>query len=240
MDVPDRERAATPTELPPRSHARSPGEVPYRERAPAPIWLLWLAAASAVLAGISIVAIDQPFARWMAQWQPAKAFDDVLTSLEWAIGLPVLPWFTAIVLVVAMLVTVAAPRLRHEAPAWMFVAAVHLTSRIAMVELKEATGRLRPLEWLKRGAPDETFGWVKGIAFPSGHVVLFASLVIPAIALAPRAWPAAAIVVFVCAARVTASAHYLSDVLGGVSLVALVAWALGFVIRPRPPASPRR
>jgi len=212
----------------------------YGERVAAPRWLLWLALASAALAGLSIITVDRPLARWMAQWEPAAAFDHVLMSLEWAIGLPVLPWFTGIVLVVAMLVTVAVPRLRHEAPAWMFLAAVHITTRIAMGELKELTGRLRPLEWLKRGAPDETFGWVKGFAFPSGHVVLFASLVIPAIALAPRAWPAFAIVVFVCAARVAASAHYLSDVLGGISLVALMAWVLGLVIRPRPPASPRR
>ena len=215
-------------------------EVPYRERAAAPLWLLWLALGTAVLSGIAIVTIDQPVARWVAQWEPAAAFDHVLTSLEWAIGLPLIPWTTGIVLVLAMIVTLAAPRLRHEAPAWMYVAAVHIVSRIAMGQLKDLTGRLRPLEWLKRGAPDETFGWVKGIAFPSGHVVLFASLVIPAIALAPRAWPVAGLIVFVCAARVAASAHYVSDVLGGISLVALVAWVLGLVIRPRPPASQQR
>jgi membrane-associated phospholipid phosphatase len=240
VEGPDRERGATPTELPARESNRRSAEVPYGERWPAPVWLLWVALASAVLAGICIVTIDQPFARWMAQWQPGAAVDHVLTALEWAIGLPLVPWATAIILVVAMLVTVAVPRLRHEAPVWMFVAAVHITSRIAMSELKELTGRLRPLEWLKRGAPDETFLWIKGIAFPSGHVVLFASLVIPAIAIAPRAWPAAAIVVFVCAARVTASAHYLSDVLGAISLVALLSWVLGLAIRPRLPASPRR
>ena len=212
----------------------------YRERAAAPIGLLWLAIASAVLAGLCIVTIDQPFARWMAQWQPDAVVDHILTSLEWAIGLPIMPWATAIILVIAMIVTVAVPRLRHEAPAWMFVAAVHITTMLAMSELKEITGRLRPLQWLARGAPDETFGWVKGFAFPSGHVVLFASLVIPFVALAPRAWPAAAIVVFVCAARVMASAHWLSDVLGAISLVALMAWVLGLAIRPRPPGSPRR
>ena len=163
-------------------------EVPYRERRPAPIWLLWLAVGTAVLSGIAIVTIDQPVARFLARWEPGAWVDHILSSLEWAIGLQLIPWTTGIVLVVTMLVTLVSPRLRHETPAWMFVAAVHITTRIAMVELKDATGRLRPLEWLKRGAPDETFGWVKGISFPSGHVVLFASLVIPAIALAPRAW----------------------------------------------------
>lgn len=215
-------------------------EVPYRDRAPAPRWLLWLALGTAALAALSIVTIDQPVARWLAQWQPTGWLDHVINGLEWSIGLQLIPWTTGIILVLAMVVTMTSPRLRYEAPAWMFVAAVHITSRIAMVEIKDLTGRLRPLEWLKQGAPAETFGWVKGIAFPSGHVVLFASLVIPAIALAPRAWPAGALIVFVGAARVAASAHYLSDVLGGISLVALLAWVLGYAIRPLPPGSPRR
>ncbi|MBA3463841.1 MAG: phosphatase PAP2 family protein, partial [Deltaproteobacteria bacterium] len=60
----------------------------------------------------------------------------------------------------------------------------------------------------------------------------FASLVIPAIALAPRLWPLFSIVVFVCLARMVASAHYLSDVLGSISLVALVTWLCGYAIRP--------
>ncbi len=206
-------------------------EVPYRDRGPAARWLLVLAGVTAALSGIAIVTVDQPLARWLAGYQPLAIWDHVMGALEWAVGLQLIPWTSGIVLVLAMIVTMAVPRWRHEAPAWMLVAAVHLLSRIAMVELKELTGRLRPLEWLKRGG-DETFGWVKGFAFPSGHVVLFASIVIPAIALAPRLWPLFTVIVFVGLARMVASAHYLSDVLGAISLVALITWVCGYAIRP--------
>lgn len=206
-------------------------EVPYRDRAPAPRWLLVLAVVAAALSGLAIVTVDQPLARWLAQYQPLAIWDHVLGALEWAVGLQLIPWTSGIVLVLAMIVTMAVPRWRHEAPAWMFVAAVHLLSRIAMVELKDLTGRLRPLEWLKRGG-DETFGWEKGIAFPSGHVVMFASILIPAIAIAPRLWPLFGVIAFVALARMVASLHYLSDVLGSISLVALVTWVCGYAIRP--------
>ncbi len=206
-------------------------EVPYRDRAPAPRWLLVVALVAAALSGIAIVTVDQPLARFLAQYRPLAIWDHVMGSLEWAVGLQLIPWTSGIALVLALLVTLAVPRWRREVPAWMFVAAVHLLSRIAMVEIKDLTGRLRPLEWLQRGG-DETFGWVNGISYPSGHVVLFASLVIPAIALAPRLWPLFSIVVFVCLARMVASAHYLSDVLGSISLVALVTWLCGYAIRP--------
>jgi membrane-associated phospholipid phosphatase len=120
----------------------------------------------------------------------------------------------------------------------MFVAAVHVLSRLAMVHLKDLTGRLRPLEWLHVGG-DSTFFWLEGISFPSGHVVLFASLAIPALALLPRTapawlrWALWALVAFVGIARIVASAHFVSDVLGAVSLVALIAWLCGLAIRPR-------
>ena len=190
-----------------------------------------MAAVTAALSGIAIVTVDQPLARWLSGYEPLPIWDHVLGALEWAVGLQLIPWTSGIVLVLAMVVTMAVPRWRHEVPAWMFVAAVHLLSRIAMVELKDLTGRLRPLQWLKKGG-DETFWWVKGISFPSGHVVLFASIVIPAIALAPRLWPLFSIVAFVGLARMAASAHYLSDVLGAISLCALVSWVCGYAIRP--------
>jgi membrane-associated phospholipid phosphatase len=213
-------------------------EVPYRERAPAPRWLLAVAVVAGLLTAISILTIDQPVARFLARYEPHAAWDHTLSALEWAIGLQLIPWTTGIVLVVAMIVTMAVPRWRHETAAWMFVAAVHVLSRIAMVQLKDLTGRLRPLEWLHKGG-GETFGWVDGISWPSGHVVLFASLVIPALAVMPRRAPmwirAAlwALIAFVGLARIVASAHFISDVLGAVSLVALIAWLCGLAIRPR-------
>ena len=209
-------------------------EVPYRDRAPAPRWLLWVAAVTAALTAISIVTIDQPLARWIAGYEPLAIWDRILTLLEWGLGLPLIPWTSGIALVVVMVVTVATPKWRHRAPVWMFLAASHILGRIAMVQLKDLTGRLRPLEWLKQGG-DETFGWVNGISFPSGHVVLFASVIFPLICVWPRARPLLAIVGFAMIARLLADAHYVSDVIGALSLVALVTWLCGQAIRPLAP-----
>ena len=205
-------------------------EVPYRDRAPAPRWLLGLAAVTGALAVLAMLTIDQPLARWLAGYQALAFWDRILDVLEWGLGLPLIPWTSAIVLVIVMGVVTANPKWRHLAPAWMFVAAVHILSRIAMVQIKDLTGRLRPLEWLKKGG--DTFGRHGGISFPSGHVVLFASIVIPLIVLYPRLRPLVAIVVFAMLARLAVDAHFVSDTLGAVALVALVTWVCGWAIRP--------
>ncbi len=214
-------------------------EVPYRDRVAAPRWLLTVAVVTGVLTALAIMTIDQPLARFTAGYEPSAIWDRVLTALEWGLGLPLIPWTSGIALVLVMIVITAVPRWRHLAPTWMFLAASHILGRIAMVQLKDLTGRLRPLEWLKQGG-DDTFGWAKGISFPSGHVVLFASLLIPVVVLVPRAWPVLGIVIFAMVARMVESAHYLSDVIGAITLVCLVTWICGQAIRPPRPASPSR
>ncbi len=206
-------------------------EVPYRERAAAPRWLLTIAAVTSVVTVLAIVTIDQPLARWLAGYQPLSIWDRTLTVLEWGLGLPLIPWTSGIALVVGMIVTSAVRRWRPHAPAWMFLAATHILSRIAMVQLKDLTGRLRPLEWIKHNR-SETFLWEGGISFPSGHVVLFASVILPLVVLVPRAWPLLGIVAFSMLARMAASAHFASDVIGALPLVALVTWVCGQAIRP--------
>ncbi len=208
-------------------------EVPFRDRAPAPRWLLTVAAVTAVLTVLAIVTIDQPLARWTAAYEPFAIWDRILTVLEWGLGLPLIPWTSGIALVVVMIICVIVPRRRHHAPIWMFLAASHILGRIAMVELKDLTGRLRPHEWLKQGG-DDTFGWARGISFPSGHVVLFASIIIPVIVLVPRTWPLLGVVAFAMIARLIADAHYVSDVIGAITLVTLVTWICGQAIRPLP------
>ncbi len=209
-------------------------EAPYRDRAPAPRWLLTVAAVTAALTAISIVTIDQPLARWISHYEPLAIWDRILTALEWGLGLPLIPWTSGIALVVTMLVFVVVPRWRHRAPVWMFLASSHILGRIAMVQLKDLTGRLRPLEWIKQGG-DETFGWLKGISFPSGHVVLFASVIIPLICVWPKARPLLAVIGFAMLARLVADAHYVSDVIGAITLVCLVTWLCGQAIRPLEP-----
>jgi len=206
-------------------------ELAWRDRRPAPHALLAIAAASAVLSAICVLAIDQPVARWIATFEPRAFWDRGIELLEWTVGLPFFKLFAPVVLVAGMLVTMAVPRLRGQAPGWMLVAGTHLASRYLTNVVKDATGRLRPLAWIEQGGGD-TFG-AGGIAFPSGHVALFASIVIPLVVVAPRTRPLLAVVAFVMVARVAVDGHWISDTLGAITLVALVTWALGYAVRPR-------
>ncbi|MGN6106773.1 MAG: phosphatase PAP2 family protein [Kofleriaceae bacterium] len=215
------------------------------DRRPASAGWLIAAGACAVVAAISIAALDRPIARWLSGYEPSALWDRGIDGLEWLIGLPLAPpvgrLLLAFVLVGGMLATLIVPRWRAAAPAWIVLAATHVIARWATNHLKDATGRLRPHEWLDRGGGD-TFGNAGGISFPSGHVALFASVAIPVAMLWPRTRPVLAIVAFAAAARIAVNAHFVSDALAAVTLVAAIAWALAYAVRPMrppPPASPR-
>jgi membrane-associated phospholipid phosphatase len=147
-------------------------------------------------------------------------------------------WLSGVVLVLGMIVTSAVPRLRGMAPAFTWISAVHILSRYLTGEIKDATGRLRPFQWLAKGGGDvETFGWIKAHSFPSGHVSLFASIAIPLAVLAWRRYPKLALALLVPAAfpmvaRVVQGAHYVSDVTASITLVCLIAWLTGWLVRP--------
>lgn len=188
-------------------------------------------ASSAVLTAVSILALDRPVAHAVAPYEPAGFWDAGLRILEWILGLPFFPLFAPVLLVVAMLVAMAVPRFRVHAPVFMVLAGTHVFARFFTGRLKDLTGRLRPSEWLRLGG-DDTF-YRDGIAFPSGHVALFASIVIPLAIMFPRARPLLVIVVYVCLARILANAHWVSDTLGAITLVTLVAWMLSVLVRPR-------
>ena len=205
-------------------------EIPRRDRLPAPRSLLGIAAVTGLVALACMITVDQPIARWLGGYQALGFWDTALDLLEWVLLLPLVPWAFAILLALAMLVTVAVPRWRGFAPVATYLTANHLLGRIAMVYAKDWTGRLRPSEWLAQGG--DTFWRTGGISFPSGHVVLFASVVIPVAVIWPRTRPLLAVVAFVAAARVVANAHFVSDVIGGVTLCAVVAWVTGWIVRP--------
>ncbi len=205
---------------------------------PAPRSLLIVAAIGAAITGLGIVALDQPIARWLADYQALELWTTGLDALEWAIGLPAFAWISGIVLVLCMIVTTAVPRWRGQAPVWTWIAAVHILARIATLELKVATGRLRPYEWLAKGGGDvETFGWIKAHSFPSGHVALFASIAIPLAIVVRQRHPRLGALLLVPAvfpvlARVIQNAHFVSDVTGSITLVCLIAWLTGWLVRP--------
>lgn len=212
-------------------------EVPRGDRLPAPRSLLVAAAISAAITVLAILVLDQPLARLLGGYQALDFWNTGLDVLEWAIGLPIFSWISGIVLVLGMIVTSAVPRLRGQAPAWTWIAAIHILTRIATLELKMATGRLRPYEWLAKGGDVETFGWVKAYSFPSGHVTLFASIAIPLAIVVRQRYPRLGTALLIPAAfpvvaRVVQNAHFVSDVTAAITLICLVAWLLGWLVRP--------
>ena len=205
--------------------------VAWSERRPASHVLLGVAAAGAASTALCIVAIDRPVARTLAAYEPSALWDRAVEILEWTLALPVWRFASSVALVVGMVVVMSVPRWRHHAQAWMVVAGTHVISRFLTGELKDATGRIRPPAWLAHGGDGETF-WRDGVAFPSGHVVLFASIVIPLAVVAPRTRPLLAIAAYMMAARVAVNAHWVSDAVGAITLVVLVTWALALAVRP--------
>ena len=214
-------------------------EVPRGDRLPAPRSLLVAAAMTAVVSGIAIAALDQPLARWLAGYQALGFWNAGIEALEWTIGLPIFKWGSGLVLVLGMVITSAVPRWRGQAPAWTWIAATHILARMATLEIKLATGRLRPHEWIAKGGDAETFAWQGAHSFPSGHVTLFASIAIPLAVIVRNKHPILAGVllvpaVFAMLARLAVNAHFVSDVTAAITLVCLIAWLTGWLVRPLP------
>ena len=186
--------------------------------------LLILAVASTLLAAIAFAFVDLPVARWIAAHERSTLWDRTVKILEYVVGITPSPWTVPIVLTGGVLVTLAVARWRRYAPSWMYVAMVYLLARNLMAWGKTLTGRYRPTQWFKLGG--ETWGHLgDGVSFPSGHVVVIAGLVLPLVVIAPRTRPLLVVVPFIMVARVAVLAHFVSDVLGGLALTALVAWA---------------
>ena len=198
----------------------------------------------AICTALCIVTIDQPLARWIATrdtWP--HVWNDTIGVLEYPLGIVPWPWTGICVLVAGSLVTLLVARLRCYASIFLIITLTHLLSRHASLWIKPLTGRLRPVQWLKSGG--DTFWRDGGFSFPSGHVLLFASIVVPIVVVYPRARPLLAIVAFVMVARVAVNAHFVSDCLAGLAAVALFTWLSAQLVRralPSPilPASLRR
>lgn len=213
------------------------------------------AIAWAMATSVCIALLDGPAARLVAQSEPWGLWEVVMGALEVPAGLTIPKtvialgpveldvgrWAFALGLGLIALVTLALPRWRRFTHVWWFVLLAHLISRQGMVELKERTGRLRPLEWIEKGG--DMFFRDGGLSFPSGHVTYFASLIVPAvIALSPyHRWTRwlLAIPIVAGACRIGQSAHFFSDVTGALALVCLVCAALAAIFKPwtRKPAS---
>lgn len=190
--------------------------------------LLAIAATFAALALICIVTIDQPIARWIASREVWPVWDRGVALVEVATGVEPSGWIGIAVLVGGVLATQL--WWRRHARAWLLVALTHLVSRNLMGWLKFSLGRLRPLEWLAHPHSGGHTFFRGGVAFPSGHVVLVASLVVPIVVVWPRLRWLLVAVAFTMIARVAVDAHFVSDVLAGLALVAAVTWLCAAIV----------
>jgi membrane-associated phospholipid phosphatase len=183
-----------------------------------------LALGCALLTAVCIAFVDEPLARWLATRDThPHAWERAIGVLEYAIGIEPWKWLGVTVLLTGVIVSLRWRR--QAAAAWMIVASSHLLSRNLMFWGKVLTGRLRPSEW-HGGAT-----WFQGgSSFPSGHVVLFASLALPLAMVHPRLRVLVIVPVFAGLARIMAHAHFASDVVGGFALcaavTALCTWAV--------------
>lgn len=184
-----------------------------------------LAVALALLTLVCIAVVDAPLARWLASRDThPHALEEAVHVLEYAIGLEPWKWLGVCVLVAG---SVGALALRRGVVPWLAVTISHLLARNLMLWGKTLSGRLRPSEW--HGGPQ----WLMdGSSFPSGHVVLFASIALPLAIVHPRLRWVVAVPVFAAVARVMAHAHFASDVVGGFALCAAVAaWSVALASR---------
>lgn len=179
----------------------------------------------ALLTPLCIAVVDAPVAHWVAAHEThGDTFSAILHVLEYAIGLEPWRWIGVCVLVAGVLATQLVWR-AHRA-IWLLVASTHLLATNLMWWGKLAFGRLRPSEW-HGGA---TF-FQDGGSFPSGHVVLFASIALPIAITYPRARWLIAVPVFAMIARVMANAHFVSDVVAGMSLAAATTGLCATAVR---------
>ncbi|MGE3769739.1 MAG: phosphatase PAP2 family protein [Bdellovibrionales bacterium] len=103
--------------------------------------------------------------------------------------------------------------------------------------LKFVVGRARPKEWFENGAYgfDALTLESRWHSFPSGHANTMTAFVISLLPFIPAAWRAPLIIWAgaVMSTRAILSAHYLSDILGGVLVACLTCYVVENFVRQR-------
>ncbi|HEY5950764.1 MAG TPA: phosphatase PAP2 family protein [Kofleriaceae bacterium] len=192
--------------------------------------LLPVAAVCAIVTALCIATIDQPLARWLATREVyPRVWNQTIAILEYPLGIEPWKWTGICALVAASIITLLVTRLRPYAAIFLVITLTHLLSRHASLWVKTATGRLRPSQWLAQGG--DTFWRDGGFSFPSGHVLLFGSIVLPIVVVYPRTRPLLALVAFIMIARVAVNAHFVSDVTSGLAVVAAFTWLSAVAVR---------
>lgn len=202
--------------------------------------LLGLGGAAAwALAAAGIAGLDGMVEWAIAGLTAAPAMNRSLGVLDLLAGKEISTFLLGFVLL-----TIACAMLARAATRWLgwpllYLGLVQFLTTTIVDLGKTPLGRLRPYEALQNGLGDHWF--VGGQSFPSGHTAFYAGLFAPLILLLPR-WTAVWLIVpaIVAIQRVIAHDHYLSDVSFSLGLAAVLAAALGGVVRRNRAARYRR
>lgn len=183
-----------------------------------------LALVLAAFTALTILAIDQPLARALADETPAPFWKSWLATIDRVTGLTWWKWLPTVVIIAIAVLARLVPRLRPWSRGLALLAIVHVVTKAVLFWSKPGLGRLRPREWLARGG-DATFGFDGGIAFPSGHTGHYLSIALPLAVAWPRlGLPLLIVPIFASASRLATDAHFLGDLTGGAALVVALTW----------------
>jgi membrane-associated phospholipid phosphatase len=189
-----------------------------RPHPPLPVRLL---AALTVLILISIVYIDRPLTLFCTHIQSVRLLFQLCAA----------PSLLSLVLAGLVCALAIARRVAGRPPLdrlWLMMAVATIAGTAAKDELKFLFGRPWPHSWLdyhlyawQPFTDSDLYG-----GFPSGHTSYIAAPLCVLWAVQPRARPFACVVIFmVMAGLVLANYHFLSDVLAGLMVGILSAWA---------------
>jgi membrane-associated phospholipid phosphatase len=193
-----------------------------------------------VLTLLSIFFFDQPIAAFVQQTGGREsAFLQQGTHwLEVASGFPIARYFLAWLMLGASALLFISRSTRPVAWMLLFIATVHLVTRVTAGTLKNVFDRLRPFEVIEAGNWDWNFFGERGSAFPSGHSAHFWSLYFPLAFLFPRyRLPLLIIPIFISVARVGVNDHWCSDVIASIAIAALLTLAFIWLFRMQPAQS---
>ena len=180
--------------------------------------LRWLVG-TAGLAGITVLLVmfvDRPLVRVLAGINPAIRAAGRLLGVSFGV-----PFALGLVLVLLMLYVFRVHiRRRPAVREWplLFVPVSTLTALVLVHALKIVFGRYRPGLFLSSGMYGFGFGRVGAgyDSFPSAHATTGFALLVAVAFVQPRLRiPLLALAVFLAAARVIATVHFLSDVVAG-------------------------
>lgn len=190
---------------------------------------------------LSIFFLDQPIAAFAQRvgGRQSVILQQGTHWLEVASGFPITRYFLAWLMLGAGALLFVSRSTRPVAWMLLFIATVHLVTRVTAGTLKNVFMRLRPYEVIEAGNWDWNFFGERGSAFPSGHSAHFWGLFFPLAFLFPRyRWPLLIVPLFISVARVGVNDHWCSDVIASIAIAALLTLAFIWIFRMKTAQSP--